>query len=259
MENSRLVASTMTHRTFPLAEALERLKGAGFDKVEFCSAGDWVPHFDFANATDKSIADCAALFRSVGMQAVSLNISGDLTVAQLENGYALAKELGAHVVTYKCGNPEAGRERADQLKERAEFNSKLADLGDKYGVICSIEAPHKLSLAENTAQIDEYWSMQDERIKCTFDTAHLTYAGEDMLAVAKKYAPRVVQIHLRDAVKGNSLLRYGEGVVDFAAFVKIFRDIGYQGYYSMEYPTDSDAEAEERLKSSVEYLAKFNI
>lgn len=193
------------------------------------------------------------------MKAVSVNISGDYTVEQLENGYALAKELGAAVVTYCCGNPKPDVERSEQLKERAEFNSKLADLGDKYGLICSIEAPHKKSLAEKRAEIDEYWSMQDERVKCTFDTAHLTYAGEDLLDAARFYAPRTAHVHLRDAVRGNSLLRYGEGEVDFEAVLKIFKDAGYSRYFSTEYPTDSDEEAVERLASSVNYLSKFEI
>ena len=160
MKNSKLVASTMTFRTFTLEKALEKLAEAGFDKVELCTVGDWVPHFDIANATDKSITDCAGIFKRTGMKAVSINISGDFTVNQLENGYALAKELGAAVVTYCCGNPKSEIGRSEQLKERAEFNSKLADLGDKYGLICSIEAPHKKSLAEKRSEIDEYWSMQ---------------------------------------------------------------------------------------------------
>ena len=61
-----------------------------------------------------------------------------------------------------------------------------------------------------------------ERVRCTFDTAHLTYAGEDLLDAAKVYAPRTAHVHLRDAVKDNSLLRYGEGVVDFASVIRIF-------------------------------------
>ncbi len=259
MKNSKLVASTMTFRTFTLENALEKLASAGFDKVELCTVGDWVPHFDVANATEKSIIDCAGVFKKAGMSAVSVNISGDLSVEQLENGYALAKELGAAVVTYCCGNPNPDENRLDQLKKRAEFNSKLADFGEKYGVICSIEAPHKKSLAEKRVEIDEYWSLQDPRVKCTFDTAHLTYAGEDLLDAAKFYAPRIAHVHLRDAVKGNSLLRYGEGEIDFAAVLKIFKDAGYSRYYSMEYPTDSDAEAVERLAESVNYLLKYEI
>jgi len=99
--------------------------------------------------------------------------------------------------------------------------------------------------------------MQDSRIQCTFDVAHLTYSGEDMLATARKYAHRVAQCHLRDAVKGNSLMRYGEGVVDFASFLKIFRDIGYTGKFSMEYPPDSVEDALNRLAYSKQFLEKF--
>ena len=69
MKNSKLVASTMTFRTFTLEKALEKLAEAGFDKVELCTVGDWVPHFDIANATDKSITDCAGIFKRTGMKA----------------------------------------------------------------------------------------------------------------------------------------------------------------------------------------------
>ena len=126
-------------------------------------------------------------------------------------------------------------------------------------MVCAIEAPHKKSLAERRCEIDEYWALQDERVKCTFDTAHLVYAGESLLDAARAYAPRTAHVHLRDAVKGNSLMRYGEGDVDFAAVLAIFRQAGYKGFYSMEYPTDSDEEAVERLAASVGYLSKFDL
>ena len=259
MNPSKLVASTMTFRTYPLERALEALARAGFEQVELCTVGDWVPHFDVAHATDRSIAECAAAFRRTGMRAAAVNISGEMTLEQMENGYALARELGAGVVTYCCGNPKPDIAREELLHERARFNSRLADLGDRYGVICSIEAPHKKSLAERRCEIDEYWALQDERVKCTFDMAHLVYAGESLLDAARAYAPRTAHVHLRDAVKGNSLMRYGEGDVDFAAVLAIFRQAGYKGFYSMEYPTDSDEEAVRRLAASVGYLSKFDL
>lgn len=257
MNHSMLAASTMTFRTFPLEKALEAIAAAGFDKAELCTVGEWVPHFDVVHATDRSIAACAESFRRAGVRAVSVNISSELSVEQLENGYALAKELGAAVVTYCCGNPKPDKARSEQLRERAEFNAKLADLGDRYGVICAIEAPHKKSLAETRAEIDEYWTLQDERVKCTFDTAHLVYAGEDLLDAVKQYAPRTAHVHLRDAVQGNSLLRYGEGEVDFAAVLRLFREAGYSRYFSMEYSTDSETEAVERIASSAVFLHEY--
>lgn len=255
----RLIASTMTQRVFKLEEAVDNLLAIGFDTIELCSVDDWVPHFDLKNATDKTVFETAAMLKAKGMAVHCINVGGVHTVEEIEKVYALAKETNAKIVTYACGCMEEGKDYDDLMKARAEFNARLADLGDKYGVICSIEAPHKLSLAENVKQIDAYWAMQDARVKCTFDTAHLTYSGEDMIAVAKRYVHRIVHSHLRDAEKGNSLLRYGEGVVDFKKYLDTLEEGGYKGKFSMEYPPDSPEEAAERLIKSREYLSQFSI
>lgn len=255
----KLIASTMTHSTFTLKETLEKLKAAGFDRVELCSADNLAPHFDVENATMSSVNETAKIIRNSGMNVHCINVGGDFTIEQMEYVYALAEAVGAKLVTYSCGAPKEGVAVEEQLKYHAEFNSRLADLGEKHGIICSIEAPHKLSLASNTEQVDRYWSMQDDRVKLTFDTAHLTYCGEDMIALAERYVHRMVHSHLRDAVKGNSLMRYGEGVVDFGKYISTVKAGGYKGLFSMEYPSDSAEDAAEKLSASIKFLSQFDI
>lgn len=255
----KLIASTMTHSKQSLKETLELLKKAGFDKAELCSTADLAPHLDVENVTFESISHTARLIRESNMGIHCINIGGDYTIEQMEYVYGLAEMVDAKLITYSCGYPKEGVSNDDRLKYVTEFNSKLADLGEKYGVICSVEAPHKNSLASNTAEVDRYWAMQDPRVKLTFDTAHLTFCGEDMLALAKKYVSRMVHSHLRDAEKGNSLLRYGHGIVDFNEYFKILKDGGYTGYFSMEYPSDSAEDAAQKLEESVEFLSKFDI
>ncbi|MDY3928707.1 MAG: sugar phosphate isomerase/epimerase [Clostridia bacterium] len=256
---SRLIASTMTHSTYTLEGALKKLKEAGFEKVEICSAGELAPHLDVQNATLESISHTARIIRESGMDVHCMNIGGDYSINQMEYVYALAEMVGAKIITYSCGCEKEGVSKDDRLKEVTDFNSKLANLGDKYGVICSIEAPHKNSLASNTEQVDKYWSMQDPRVKLTFDTAHLTYCGEDMLSLAKKHVSRMVHSHLRDAEKGNSLMRYGEGIVDFDAYFRILKEGNYTGYFSMEYPSSSAEDASDKLEKSIKFLSQFNI
>ncbi len=255
----KLIASTMTHSTFTLAETLERLKAGGFDRVELCSAGKLAPHLDVANATSDTITETAGIIKASGVGVPCINIGGDYTIGQMEYVYSLAEKVDARIVTYSCGSPKEGVSDEDCLKYHAEFNAKLADLGEKYGVICAIEAPHKNSLASNTMQVDRYWAMQDERVKLTFDTAHLTFCGEDMLSLAKRYTHRMVHSHLRDAVPGNSLMRYGEGAVDFAKYLEIVKTGGYDGLFSMEYPSDSAEDAAEKLTASIKFLSQFDI
>ena len=63
---SKLIASTMTHRTFTLFEALKRLKAAGFDAAELCSVGAWIPHFLPSEQTDASVKETAARIADIG-------------------------------------------------------------------------------------------------------------------------------------------------------------------------------------------------
>ena len=256
---SRLIASTMTHSTYDLKGALEKLKEAGFTKAELCSTADLAPHLDVANATLASILHAARIVRESGMEIHCINIGGDYTINQMEYVYALAEMVDAKIVTYSCGARKEEIPYEERLKQIAEYNSELADLGDKYGVICSIEAPHKHTIASDTEEVDKYWSVQDPRVKLTYDTAHLTFCGENMLALAKKHMSRIVHSHLRDAREGNSLLRYGEGVVNFEEYFKLLNEGGYKGYFSMEYPSSSAEDAADKLKESVAFLSKFNI
>lgn len=257
---SRLIASTMTHASYDLKDALQKLKEAGFTEVELCCAGNLCPHFDVNNATLETVAHTARIIRESGMGVHCINVGeGDVPLDKMEYAFALAEMVGAEIVTYLCGWPREGVSHLDRVKEQTEFNTKLADFGDKYGVICAIEAPHKLSIASNTEEVDLYWSMQDPRVKLTFDTAHLTFCGEDMITLAQRYVDRMVHSHLRDAEEGNSLMRYGEGVIDFGKYFKVLEEGGYKGYFSMEYPTKSAEEAAEKLKESVDFLSKFNI
>ena len=256
----KLIASTMTHSTCSLAETLERLKEAGFDRIELCSTKKLAPHLNMDQIDAALVAETAKIIKDSGMGVHCINIgSGDFNLKQMEHVYALGESVGAKIITYGCGHLKEGIPNEELLQRGAEFNSKLADLGEKYGIICSIEAPHKNSLASTTEEVDYFWSLQDERVKLTFDTAHLTYYGEDMLALAERYAHRMVHSHLRDAVKGNSLMRYGEGIVDFKKYLSIVKSKGYDGWFSMEYPSESAADAAEKLASSVKFLSQFDI
>ncbi len=256
MQKNRLIASTMTFRTFPLDKALDHLTAAGFDVIELCSVGSWVPHLDLDRLSAAYVSETAKMIASKGVKVHCLNV-GDYTLEQMEYVDALAAETGAKIVTTPCGTLPEGADRAEFVKRRAERNAKLADLAERFGLTSSVEAPHKKTVAERPDEIDAYWSAQDPRVRCTFDTAHLTYAGEDMIPVAAKYAPRIAHSHLRDAVKGNSLMRYGEGIVDFAAYLAALDAGGYTGYFSMEYPGDDPETADGLLKKSAEFLSRF--
>ncbi|MDP4134206.1 MAG: sugar phosphate isomerase/epimerase, partial [Bacillota bacterium] len=207
----RLIASTMTYRAASLETALKRLKEEGFKKAELCTVVDWIPHFRLINATDETIEEAAKMIEGIGIEIPAINVSGignvddnnnfiGTAVLAMNNAFKLAVRLGAKVVTLACGEIKPEHNREERLKAITAFNTLIADMAEKYSVTYSIEAPHKLSIAEKTEEIAEYWAKQDKRIKCTFDVAHLTFAGIDPVQIAKVYVNRVAHVHLRDAV-----------------------------------------------------------
>ena len=77
----------------------------------------------------------------------------------------------------------------------------------------------------------------DPRIGMCLDIGHDTRNGKDPVADLKKYQSRVFDIHIKD-VTGTTKLGYsleiGRGIIDFQAFVKMLRKVGYNGVCSLE-------------------------
>jgi sugar phosphate isomerase/epimerase len=81
----------------------------------------------------------------------------------------------------------------------------------------------------------------DPRIGMCLDIGHDTRAGKDPVADLKKYAPRIFDIHIKDVtgpIKEGYSLEIGRGIIDFPAFVKMLRKVGYTGVCGLEHEKD---------------------
>ena len=255
----------MIFRTLPLKDALANIRAAGYDQAELCVVPGWVDHYDVKNATPQILADAIRTVAESGVRIVAVNfglswLNPDGTIVRgadriAVNALNLVSALGAKVMTYAAGTVAPAEKREIWLKKIAGRNAELADLAAARGVQLSIEAPHKQSIAEQPCDIESYWAAQASSLKVTLDPAHMTYAGADAVQIASSLAPRCAQAHLRDAVKGNSLLKYGDGSVDFKAYIEAINAAGYRGYFSMEFPTDSAEEGIQRLEHAKKFFA----
>ncbi len=81
----------------------------------------------------------------------------------------------------------------------------------------------------------------DPRIGMCLDIGHDTRNGKDPVADLKKYQSRVFDIHIKDVTgttKAGKSLEIGRGVINFPAFVKMLREVGYTGVCSLEHERD---------------------
>lgn len=254
----RIIPSTMIFKGQSLRTALCHIREAGYDRAELCVVPGWVDHYDVKNATADTLAEAIGVVAESGVriEAVNLGISwlnahGDIAYGMertMTNALDLASALGAKVMTIAAGVIPPEGKRSIWLKKIAGRNAELADRAAARGVQLSVEAPHKRSIAESREDILSYWADQADNVRMTLDPAHMVYAGVDPVEIASFFAARVAHAHLRDAVPGNSLLKYGEGCMDFKAYIAALNAGGYQGLFSLEFPTDSEEEGIERLK-----------
>ena len=83
----------------------------------------------------------------------------------------------------------------------------------------------------------------DPRMGICLDIGHDTRAGKDAVADLKLYKSRVFDIHLKDVTGATKLgysLEVGRGIIDFPAFVKMLRKVGYTGVVGLEHEKDMD-------------------
>ena len=117
---------------------------------------------------------------------------------------------------------------------------------------------HHMGTVVQTAAETEYLMEHTTpgRVWLCYDTGHFTFAGEDPMAVLKKYADRVGHVHLKDmrlpvvkqardegwsflqAVRNGAFTVPGDGGVQFDEVFRVLAPSGYQGWLLVEAEQD---------------------
>lgn len=128
---------------------------------------------------------------------------------------------------------------------------------------------HMGTVVQTAAETDRMLASTDpEYVFLCYDTGHFTFAGEDPLAVLKKYVGRVGHVHLKDmradvvsrvapegwsflqAVRNGAFTVPGDGCVDFDPIIKLLSEAGYEGWLLVE------AEQDPAKANPLEYAIK---
>jgi inosose dehydratase len=110
---------------------------------------------------------------------------------------------------------------------------------------------------QTRAEVDRFLQDTDPAyVHLLLDTGHLTWAGDDPLALARDHAPRIKHVHLKDIrrpvmedanLRGMSFLEAvqagvftvpGDGDIDFPPILQTLADSGYEGWLVVEAEQD---------------------
>ena len=261
----RLAFSTNAYMKFSFAEAARRLAEIGYEGVEVMAD---VPHAWPAGLLEEqkeSIRRALAENRlSISnVNAFMMNAISDprqkywhpswiepdrhyrrIRVEHTIRSLSLARDLGAPSITTEPGGPvEEGTSWSRALAEFVEELKPVTEHAERQGVLLLIE-PEPGLLIEKADQFLEFIDQIDSpAIGLNFDVGHFYCVGEEPAPTIRRLAPHIRHFHVEDiaATRMHHHLIPGEGAIDFRATFRAIREIGYDGWITIElYPYVDD-------------------
>jgi len=246
--------------------AVASLAGAGSSPGKARSAKDSQkaePQFELGLASytlrEFKLDETLAMTKRVGLKYIcfkSFHLPLDSKPGQIRGVVAKVKEAG--LILYGGG--------VISMKNEAQVNQAF-DYAKAAGmkVIIGVPAPELLTLVDkkvkqydikvaihNHGPTDRLYPTPasayervkdlDKRIGLCNDVGHTMRTGTDPAISAKKYADRLLDVHIKDVsaatAKGHGV-EIGRGVIDIPKFIKTLIKIEYGGIVSFEYEKDA--------------------
>lgn len=205
-------------RHFTLDETLEMMQKCNVKNL--CIKDFHLP----LNSNEKEIAEFHAKLASKGVTGYAVGPIYMRSEKEIDDAFAYAKRVGVKLIV---GVPDYAL--------LPYVDKKVKEYDMHYAI--HLHGPDM----DLYPDADDVWSNVkdlDARIGMCLDVGHDTRNGKDPVQDLKKYHSRVFDIHIKDvtgASKAGYSVEIGRGIIDFPAFVKMLREVGYTGMCSLEH------------------------
>jgi len=208
---------------FDLEKTLETLKKTD---VHYLCIKDF--HLPLAS-TDEEIAAFHAKLKASDVTGYAVGPIYMKTEEEVDRAFAYAKRVGVKLIV---GVPN--------VELLPYVDKKVKEYNFNYAI--HLHGPD-IKIYPDADDVWDHVKDLDPRIGMCLDIGHDTRNGKDPVADLKKYHTRVFDVHIKD-VTGTTKLGYsleiGRGVIDFPAFVRMLREVGYTGVCSLEHEKDME-------------------
>jgi inosose dehydratase len=183
-------------------------------------------HLPF-KSTSAEIAAFHAKLKEKGVTGYAIGPIYMKSEAEIDNAFAYAKRVGVKLIV---GVPN--------VELLPYVDKKVKEYDFHYAI--HLHGPD-IKIYPDAEDVWNHVKDLDPRIGMCLDIGHDTRNGKDPVADLKKYISRIFDMHLKDVTaptKFGYSLEVGRGVIDFPAFVKMLRKVGYSGVVSLEHEKD---------------------
>ena len=180
-------------------------------------------HLPF-NSTDGEIEAFHAKLASKGVTGYAVGPIYMKTEAEVDNAFTYAKRVGVKTI---IGVPS--------VELLPYVDKKVKEYGFYYAI--HLHGPD-IELFPDAEDVWNHTKDLDSRIGMCLDIGHDLRNGKDPVADLKKYHTRVFDVHIKDVTantKQGYSVEIGRGLIDYPAFVKMLREVGYKGVCSLEH------------------------
>lgn len=160
-------------------------------------------------------------------------------------------------VTTGCAYPEVAR--ADGVRWCVEWLQRLAERAEPRGVTLALENHYRdrrwvnNDFAFHADVYLEVWEkLQGSHIQANFDVSNQIMVNENPMAILQAVKRRLAHVHANDRFPGSyQHTVVGEGKVDWDATFRVFREVNYSGFISLE---DGTGQGDEGTRKSLGFL-----
>jgi len=222
-EKFRIGMAGFTFAKFDIDKTLETMQKV--DVHYLCIKDFHLP----LNSTEEQIAAFHAKLKAKGVTGYAVGPIYMRSEAEIDKAFEYAKKVGVKLI---IGVPN--------YELLPYVDKKVKEYDFHYAI--HLHGPD-IKTYPDAEDVWNHVKDLDPRIGMCLDIGHDTRNGKDPVADLKKYQSRVFDIHIKD-VTGKTKLGYslevGRGVIDFPAFVKMLRKVGYSGVCSLEHEINMD-------------------
>jgi sugar phosphate isomerase/epimerase len=182
------------------------------------------------NSTDEQIKAFHAKCAEYGVTGYGVGPIYVNTEEEVDKAFVYADKVGAKVM---LGVPK--------YELLPYVNQKMSEYPNiKYAI--HLHGPDQDQYQDASVVWDKVKDLHPNMGMC-LDIGHDFRNGADPVADLEKYHTRVFDMHIKDETdntKEGSCVEMGRGKIDFPAFVRMMRKVGYDGMCSLEYEKDMD-------------------
>lgn len=231
----KISASTICWMYDDRRTALRKAAEAGFEAVEMIIMAPEVASFHNHSLRDTTVCTLAAEYKEFNLKCSGVHIGGLPTDKRLGGALEYAHAaidacsgLGAEILV--MGGPDRASEPFRAYIEAVE---SLVPHLEKKSVSLAIEN-HYMNWVQFIQDYEFIFDfIKSPSVGMTLDTGHFAAAGVNPGEVARKFAPRVFNVHVKDHIGAHSV-EMGMGTTDNRSCVVALREAGYGGYLTQE-------------------------